>query len=581
MWSPSTNICMLVTAYALITVQVQGFQQIKVHTSMQKVTWTIPKINGFVLPSLSSSSLESLSMQNDDIDDTRPATHPILNHPAISALSIDSRPRSRLQPKHKYLFQNKYNKKYDVDKRYDDTDKYSDDDGNDDADIKGDDKNSMTVIDSRLRLFDELASVVCDTGAVCRKELFETFAAAYQINIKFPDVKRVADLAAGHGLLSWFLLALDHYGCDCNTDNQKNNNQERRPRTAICVDRRMPPSADKIASAMIRRFPELEMRWSYVQSDLSSVEPHSSCLLTSVHACGTLSDYLIELAIGGSNTGKTDVDKEEYHHMYSSPLAIVPCCHTASVRKGYRPHFLSGIRKEEVVAMVEERKNARIGGNYEAVADVVDEVRCQTLRNAGYNVEEVLLPDMFTARNRLMLGEPTSSIPSGARPSPASHNFFQRKPPSAIPDIHIPLSDDEESISYCHSISGRKHATKRLMQQLPNHYSMTQVISIWLTDYQDDESRYHSSLTEKELQEIANQCCQDANDRDEIQCEVEAFPSLDTQASTGRHSRRYKFTYRKRQGTEIRKAAVPRSSAKKIHGIIRGRLIDNFGDLVR
>ena len=50
-----------------------------------------------------------------------------------------------------------------------------------------------------------LPGQVCELdGVVPRKELHENWEAASRIHSHFPDAMRVADLASGNGLLSWY-----------------------------------------------------------------------------------------------------------------------------------------------------------------------------------------------------------------------------------------------------------------------------------------------------------------------------------------------------------------------------------------
>ena len=57
--------------------------------------------------------------------------------------------------------------------------------------------------------FQDYVKVVCSTSSIPRKELYEAWASAVLIQQYFPRERRIADLACGHGLLSWALLLLD------------------------------------------------------------------------------------------------------------------------------------------------------------------------------------------------------------------------------------------------------------------------------------------------------------------------------------------------------------------------------------
>jgi len=490
---------------------------------------------------------------------------PIIYHPSLSSLLVDIRPRSRLKERHKILFNGNVNNNS------------KEDEGQKDDRAKNEGESCTTTV-----AFNEIALVCCSTGVVCRKELFETYAAATFIHAKFPHTRRIADLAAGHGLLSWFLLVLDLYPAQTDPTQPSPPVHPRNPlppRTAVCIDRRMPPAADRIAAAMLERFPQLEHRWSYVQADLTAVDPHPSCLLASVHACGNLSDFLIATAIAGHNgTGGV-------------PLAIVPCCHTAKGRKGYRPHALSGTSAEEVEAAVARTQSDCAEDNggdakHRAVADVVDGVRCRTLRNAGYDVEEVALPEAFTGRGRLLLatagagaatrtGATVTGGPDARSPVRARGG---RMPPA--PDVRVPLADDRVSIARCRAIGGRERAQTRLREQIPRHFSPALCASLWHTSSDGDGGG--PVLTTETLQTFVDRGVGEIGTAaDGMRCTVEKVGGVNVQSTTGRRSQLYRFEYGSVEGTDISAAVVSRADAKRVHNLICKKIANEFGDLLR
>ena len=214
------------------------------------------------------------------------------------------------------------------------------------------------------QLFTEVATAVCDAKCLPRKELFEAWEVATRVDAKFPGVQRVADLAAGHGLLGYLLLILA---------SSRGNLQ----RTAVCVDQRMPPSFDTLTDALSQRWPDLRDRMQYVEDDLANVETDPSVLVTSVHACGPLTDSVLERAVAGG----------------AHAVAVMPCCH--SLRKQPIP---------PVVGLDAQLLRARADALGSA-PDAIDFARIEALRLCGYEVDEpsAEIDPTVTPYNRLII----------------------------------------------------------------------------------------------------------------------------------------------------------------------------------
>jgi hypothetical protein len=245
------------------------------------------------------------------------------------------------------------------------------------------------------KLFDEFARTVCLASAVPRKELYETWATALYVHDQFPNIGRVADLACGHGLLSWALLLLDMQ------------------RTAVCVDKRMPCSAEKVANVMTSRWPLLTHRWDYVQGKLDTIEPCSSTLICGVH--GVLSDSIISLAIQGN-----------------APLALVPCCYTKRT--------LATAERQEIAGLKVD------------LAHFVDTRRVERLEQAGFDVERRAIPEVFTPMNTLIMASPP-----GVRQSEPVRSH----PRALSPLISIPVGNNAKFITQVKALAGRAAAEDR------------------------------------------------------------------------------------------------------------------------
>lgn len=196
-------------------------------------------------------------------------------------------------------------------------------------------------------LFDRIARTVCRAGVLPRKELYEAWETAKRIRRRFRG-GRVVDLACGHGLLAHVMILLDDTSA-----------------LALAVDMNIPESAARLSRVLVAEWPRLAERVTYCSADLAGVPVLSDDLVVSAHACGRLTDIIIEKAVSSR-----------------ARVAVLPCCHDLTVCDdgGLSPWMAGDL--------------------------AVDAVRAVNLAAAGYEIHTATIPYEVTPKNRLLMGQP-------------------------------------------------------------------------------------------------------------------------------------------------------------------------------
>jgi hypothetical protein len=203
-------------------------------------------------------------------------------------------------------------------------------------------------------LLDRVGRAVCHAGCLPRKELYEAWETARRVRRLFRG-GRVVDLAAGHGLLAQLMLILDDTS-PC----------------ALAVDAVAPPSSATLHRALVESWPRLHGRLTFLASPIDIIEILPGDIVVSIHACGRLTDRVLEIAA----TARARV-------------AVLPCCHDASVSDG----------------------GALSGWMNDALA--IDVVRARRLADQGYRIWTQRIPPDITPQNRLLIGAP-ADVPASA-----------------------------------------------------------------------------------------------------------------------------------------------------------------------
>lgn len=166
---------------------------------------------------------------------------------------------------------------------------------------------------------------------------------------------RIVDVGGGHGLLARVLLLLD--------DSSP---------AALVIDKTLPPSSARVQEALVRAWPRLSGRIACAAIPLEEVELFPSDVVVSSHACGDLSDRVLDRASAAR-----------------ARVAVLPCCHDlATGDSGELAGWVAG-------------------------GLAIDLVRALRLKQQGYRIWTQTIPPEITPMNRLLLGAPERSKDDG------------------------------------------------------------------------------------------------------------------------------------------------------------------------
>jgi hypothetical protein len=208
-------------------------------------------------------------------------------------------------------------------------------------------------------LFHTIARAVCRAACLPRKELYEAWEVARRVRRVFRG-GRIVDLAGGHGLLAHIMIILD---------NSSPN--------AVVVDKLIPPSAAALHRSIVDAWPRLAGRIEFVSgvsigvADGSSATIRTTDIVVSSHACGALTDRVLDLALEAG-----------------ARVAVLPCCHH----------------------LADSAAGALTGWVNEALA--IDLARAFRVQQRGYRVWTQIIPGDVTPKNRLLLGRPAVDMTS-------------------------------------------------------------------------------------------------------------------------------------------------------------------------
>lgn len=184
-------------------------------------------------------------------------------------------------------------------------------------------------------------------GILPAKELYEAWEFARRVRRKYRG-GRIVDSAGGHGLLAHIMLLLDNSSTE-----------------AVIIDKNFPLNAKKLSNTMIETWPKLKGRIHHIETSIEDFLVSADDLVISIHACGKLTDTVLEKAIEAG-----------------ARVAVLPCCQD-----------------------VEASETGGLKGWIDGTL-AVDVMRAVRLGSQGYTVITRTIPADITPKNRLLMGHP-------------------------------------------------------------------------------------------------------------------------------------------------------------------------------